>query len=402
MKASPEQQAYISEKFAALESKEDLLILLNEAKKMMYGDNYKAIRLKALNYYANPHFCKKRYTSFNIPKKNGGQRIINAPVKGLRSILRVLNFVLQAIYEPHPAATGFVQKISIVDNAQAHASKHYVYNLDLKDFFHSFDRNRVKLAFMKKPFNLRKEKNQEQLAFFLSCLCTHPFEVEGKLRTVLPQGSPTSPSITNILCLTLDRRLNGLAKRFNLNYTRYADDITFSSSHNVYNKEEFQSELTRIIEEDQHLKINPSKTRLQKTGFRQEATGLVVNEKANVRRKYVKQLRMWLYFWERYGLKKAEKIYIQDYNKEKGHVKPEQPNIENVIAGKLEFLKMVKGPDDPTYKKLHTRFSKLSNGSPRIDRILKAWDTEGLSKAIDLYYEKDKSTKELTTSNVTL
>ena len=78
-------------------------------------------------------------------------------------------------------------------------------------------------------------------------------------------------------------------------------------------KIEFQSELTRIIEEDQQLKINPSKTRLQKTGFRQEATGLVVNEKVNVRRKYIKQLRMWLYYWEKYGTKKAEQIFIKDY-----------------------------------------------------------------------------------------
>ncbi|MCG9971154.1 reverse transcriptase family protein [Christiangramia crocea] len=402
MKASPDQQTYIRKKFALLESKEDLLVLLNEAKRMMYGDECKVFRLKALNYYANPDFCKKRYTSFDIPKKNGAKRIINAPVKGLRSILRVLNFILQAVYEAHPAATGFVQEKSIVDNAQPHVDKHYVYNLDLQDFFHSFDRNRVKLGFMKKPFNLRKDRNKEQLAFFLSCLCTHPFKIDGNIKTVLPQGSPTSPTISNILCRDLDRRLKGLAKRFNLNFTRYADDITFSSSHNVYNKNEFQSELTRIIEEDQLLKINPSKTRLQKTGFRQEATGLVVNEKINVPKNYTKQLRMWLYYWEKYGTKKAEQIFTQDYLKDKGHVKPDHPEMENVLAGKLEFLKMVKGTDDPTYKKLQGRFLKLSMGSPLVDRVLKVWDEEGLNKAMELYYEKKESSEALTTTILTL
>src|SRR5690606_27764009 len=122
----------------------------------------------------------------------------------------------------------------------------------------------------------------------------------GEIKTVLPQGSPTSPILTNMLCRKLDRRLTGLAKRYNLTYTRYADDITFSSSHNIYNDEVFDKELKRIIEEDQNLVINPKKTRLQKAGYRQEATGLIVNDKVNVRKRYVKQIRMWLYYWEKY------------------------------------------------------------------------------------------------------
>ena len=361
MKANSEQKTYIREKFALLTSRKDLLVLLNEAKRMIYGEECKPILLKNLTYYADPGLCKKRYTSFSIAKKNGGERIINSPVKGFRSILRVLNFLLQAISEPHSAATGFVLERSIVDNAKAHVGKHYVYNLDLKDFFHSFDRNRVKLGFMKKPFNLNKNNDKEELAFFLSCLCTHPFEIEGKIKTVLPQGSPTSPTVTNILCKDLDRRLNGLAKKYNLRFTRYADDITFSSSHNIYNDEEFQKELQRIIEEDQELIINPTKTRLQKTVYRQEATGLIVNEKVNVKRDYVKQLRMWLYYWETYGYKKAEQLFKKDYFSNKGHVKSQLPDMKVVIAGKLEFLKMVKGEKDPTYNKLLFRYKLMLN-----------------------------------------
>jgi RNA-directed DNA polymerase len=287
MKTEKEHIDNIRSKFSALRSKEDLVSLLNEAKVLLYGEDFKPIRLKSLTYYANPEICKSRYTSFKIKKKSGGERIINAPVKGLRSILRVVNFVLQCIHEPHKAATGFVQERSIVDNARVHVGRHYVYNLDLKDFFHSFDRNRVKMGFWMEPFNLRDEK--EPIAFLLASLCTHPFNIEGEKKTVLPQGSPTSPTITNILCYKLDRRLNGLAKKFNLSYTRYADDITFSSSHNIYKDEAFQKELNRIIVEDQGLKINQKKVRNQNLAIRQEVTGLVVNDKVNVHRKYIKR-----------------------------------------------------------------------------------------------------------------
>jgi RNA-directed DNA polymerase len=102
---------------------------------------------------------------------------------------------------------------------------------------------------MYEPFNLNGDR--EFLAFLLASLCTHPIEIDGLLKTVLPQGSPTSPTLTNILCTKLDRRLTGLANRFGVTYTRYADDITFSSPHNIYSDEIFTAELKRIIEQDQ-------------------------------------------------------------------------------------------------------------------------------------------------------
>lgn len=246
------EQAHIDQiqkQFAELQSKEDLVKLLSDAKDMLYGEECKPVQLKSLTYYANPVLCKKRYQTFIIKKKSGTDRTINAPVKGLKSILRSLNFVLQCVYEPHEAATGFVLEKSIVDNAKKHVGHHYVLNMDLKDFFHTFDRNRVKMGFMFEPFNLNGDK--EPLAFLLASLCTHPFEIDGEVKTVLPQGSPTSPTLTNILCKKLDRRLTGLANRFGATYTRYADDITFSSPHNIYTDEEFNKELKRIIEEDQ-------------------------------------------------------------------------------------------------------------------------------------------------------
>lgn len=364
----------IKKQFAEMQSKEDLVKLLSFANYLLYGKECLPFQLKSLNYYSNPLLPKRRYVSFTIKKKSGADRTIHAPVKGLKSILRPLNLILQCIYGPHPSATGFVLNKSIADNAKKHVGHNYVYNLDLKDFFYSFDRNRLKLAFMYKPFNLNGER--EKLAFVLASLCTHPIEIDGEIKYVLPQGSPTSPTLTNILCSRLDRRLSGLAKRFGAVYTRYADDITFSSYHNIFKSDEnpqlnergcydnFIAELERLLQEE-GLKINPQKTRLQKSGFRQETTGLVVNEKVNVLRRYVKQIRMWLYYWEKYGYEKAEQIFIKDYFSDKGHVKKGKPNLANVIKGKLEFLKMVKGREDDTYIRLKERFDKLViNHSP--------------------------------------
>jgi len=380
----------IKKQFAELQSKEDLVKLLSDAKNMLYGEECKPVQLKSLTYYANPGICKKRYLTFTIKKKSGADRTIHAPVKGLKSILRSLNFVLQCIYEPHEAATGFVLEKSIVDNARKHVGHHYVLNMDLKDFFHTFDRNRVKVGLMYEPFNLNGDI--EPLAFLLASLCTHPFEIDGEVKTVLPQGSPTSPTLTNILCKKLDRRLNGLANRFGATYTRYADDITFSSPHNIYNDEEFNKELKRIIEEDQKLEINPKKTRLQKAGYRQEVTGLIVNDKVNVRRRYLKQIRMWLYYWEKYGYEKAEQIFKRDYIVDKANVKNMNAHLVNVLDGKLEFLKMVKGAEDGTYKGLKGRFDELTNIKESIaikkidlDSVLNVLEIKGLGDALNLF-----------------
>lgn len=366
-----------------MQTKQDLVNLLNQAKELLYGDSFAPIQLKQLTYYANPNLCKKRYISFAIKKKSGGDRIIHAPVNGLKSILRALNFVLHCIYEPNKAATGFVIGKSIVDNAKPHAGRNYVYNMDLKDFFHSFDRNRVKWGLINSPFNLRDEKTE--IAFIIACLVTHPFEIDGETKTVLPQGSPTSPTLSNVLCKGLDRKLTGLGNRFGLTYTRYADDITFSSQQNVYKTNGFKEELNRIIG-SQQLTINPRKTRLQKRGYRQETTGLLVNESVNVNRKYLRQIRMWLYYWEKYGYEKAQQIFKRDYISDKGHVKNVNAQLVNVLDGKLEFMKMVKGSEDSAYQGLKKRFDKLAGITDSIEAILDVWEQDGIKNAMNAYY----------------
>lgn len=421
MKIEQEHINQIRKQFAKLKNKEDLVSLLSEAKNMLYGEKSKPVQLKHLTYYANPKLSQIRYRTFSVKKKSGGERIINAPVKGLKAILCPLNFVFQCLYKPHISATGFVVGKSIVDNGKKHIGQNYILNIDLKDFFHSFDLYRVKFGLLRELWEMNNigeyKKNfeddfneKEKIAFLIACLCTHPIEIDGKIKNVLPQGSPTSPTLTNILCKSLDRRLQGLANRFGATYTRYADDITFSSPHNIYKREEnpilnekgayddFMSELERIIKEEK-LTINPKKTRLQKRAYRQEVTGLKVNEKVNVQRRYIKQIRMWLYYWEKYGYEKAQEIFLRDYIKDKGHVKNQNAQLMNVLAGKLDYLKMVKGAKDSTYKKLKERFDELSNP---ISLILDIWENEGIEKAMAMYYEKpdfDNNCKSTTKSD---
>jgi RNA-directed DNA polymerase len=369
MRPEPEQINFIKESFQNMKSKEDLLDLLNYSKKILFGEETVPFQLKVLTYYSNPKIALKRYTSFTIKKKSGSDRKIHAPVKGLKAIQRSLNLILQIVFTPHPAATGFISGKSIVDNASFHARSNYVYNLDLKDFFPSIDQARVWKCLQLKPFNLSMEKNRLELANIIAALCCSTMEVErpdknGELETVtknvLPQGAPTSPVISNVVCQRLDFLLSAVARRFGLRYSRYADDITFSSMHNVYQKEsDFIKELNRIIDQ-QGFQINLAKTRLQKEGYRQEVTGLIINEKGNVRSRYVKQLRSWLYYWETYGFERAYTIFLNDYIGDKGHVMKGKPNMLNVLAGKIEYLRMVKGINNPLVISLTKRYNKLT------------------------------------------
>ena len=380
-----EQISYIQTTFASLKRKESFLDLLNEVKKFMEGENATPFSLSFFTQYANPKFCEyDRYYIFKIKKKSGGERTIMAPYDTFGELLQYFNVILQTLFTPHPSATGFVLDKSIATGAQMHIGKNYVYNIDLKDFFHSFERKRVKWMFTQAPFNL-----SEPLAFLLASLCTHPIEIEGQTRIILPQGAPTSPTLTNILSYALDKKLSGLAKRFGATYSRYADDITFSSNKSIFKKEAFLSELQRIIT-SQGLTINEKKTRLQEKEYRQEVTGLIVNEKVNTYRRYVKQLRMWLYYIETYGYDKAKALFRQDYIKEKGHIKYFS-NMYNVLEGKLLYLKMVKGEQDTTYLKLQQRFDKILGLN--IEEILQTGESEGLEQMNKNYARIEKGLK---------
>ena len=348
----------IAQRVSKLQNKEDLLQLLNDIVKDELGSEHTfSFSLKQLTYYCNPNNVRGRYRHFSIPKKSGGQRIISAPSKGLSHMLYYVNIMLKAVYQPSGYAMGFVEGRSVVDNASRHIGQNYVYNTDLENFFPSIDQPRVWKRFQLAPFNF----NQQIASVLAGLCCIKEKQEDGKFIYILPQGAPTSPLITNAICDKLDRRLGGLAHRFGLHYSRYADDITFSSMHNVYQENgEFQTELKRIIE-GQNFHLNIGKTRLQKLGERQEVTGLTVSNRVNTSREYVAEIRNLLHIWEKYGYNDAFKRFYPKYKTKKGHIKKGEPMLENVLYGKLQYLKMVKGYKDPVYSALQARYDRLTS-----------------------------------------
>lgn len=265
----------IRKRISTMTTSRDLHSVLNVIKQNMakeFGVEYYPISWDDYCYFSSPRRSVRNYVSFEIPKKSGGYRHISAPVRGLKEIQKCLNYLLELIYYPKDNVTGFVRGKSIVNNASPHIGKNYIFNIDLKDFFPSIEQARVWKKLQLRPLCLTKE-----VASAIAGLCSMEIEDEkGNKRYILPQGSPTSPMLSNIVCERLDWKLSGVARRFGLTYTRYADDITFSSMHNVYQHDgDFCKELRHIIAEE-HFTINTSKVKLQKRGGHQEVTGLVM------------------------------------------------------------------------------------------------------------------------------
>lgn len=393
---SSEDIIEIKKRFEKMNDLKEFCNLLNHCYNILFSEESIFVNEVILLKFANQK-SQDRYHYFEIKKKDGSTRIIHAPNTELKVLLKCLNLIFHSIFVPHYAAYGFIYGKSVLDNAKIHCKNNYVFNLDIKDFFSSIEIGRILKRFNYPPFNLNKDNGREIIGNYIGWLACEEIELEkevnGKLhktrRKVLPQGSPLSPILTNIICERLDYKLTGVAKRFNVTYSRYADDITFSSMHNVYQEKSiFRNEVEKIIEE-QYFSINPKKTRLQKRNVRQKVTGIVVNEKVNVTRNYIKLLRLWLSMWEKYGAEKAYQLFINSYIKEKGftkHIGSTPIFMENVIEGKLNYLRMVKGENSSTYQNLLERFNRLSIKNTKINKVLDLWEFEGIEKAIDYFY----------------
>lgn len=245
------------------------------------------------------------YIRFKIPKKTGGDRVISAPMPRLKKAQHwILTNILEKV-ELHPAAHGFRMGRSIVSNAQPHVGSEAIINFDLKDFFPSISYKRVKGLFLSLGY-------AESTATIFSLICTEPdieeVELDGKTYYVaqsdrhLPQGAPTSPAITNILCRRLDRRLTEMAEKCGFVYTRYADDLTFSASGDRLRHICNILRRTESIIEHEGFAINEEKTRILRHSQQQEVTGVIVNHKPNVDKKTLKKFRATLYQIEKDGL----------------------------------------------------------------------------------------------------
>ena len=228
------------------------------------------------------------YTEFEIPKKSGEPRRICAPTGDLKGVQRQLADALwehqKSIYEelgikPN-ISHAFEEGKSIITNAKIHRNKRIVINVDLSDFFDSIHIGRVCGFFEKnKHFNLPHEP-----AITIAQLACY----QGKL----PQGAPTSPIITNLVCQVLDMHLLSFAKRYRLDYTRYADDITFSTNNRAFLEtwDSFYAELEKKIRKA-GFSLNEKKTRITYRDSKQVVTGLVVNKKISVDHAYCRKVR---------------------------------------------------------------------------------------------------------------
>ncbi len=269
------------------------LTILKSAETLHAVADLLGFKASALSFILYKKPSASKYKQFDIPKRYGGTRQICAPSPDLKLLQRRLSDLLQNCVEEINEANGlddkishgFKRKRSIITNAKEHRNRNYVFNVDLTDFFGGINFGRVRGFFMKdKNFSLHQD-----VATVLAQIACH--------ENALPQGSPCSPIISNLIGHVLDIHLVRLASRNGCTYSRYADDLTFST-----NKTEFPSCIAKRTVGEEHqwspgndlarlvkksgFEINPLKTRMQYRDSRQEVTGLVVNRKVNVRSEY--------------------------------------------------------------------------------------------------------------------
>jgi RNA-directed DNA polymerase len=257
-------------------------------------------------YYAK----KNQYKTIEIPKNNGtGNRTLSIPSNDLKYIQRwILDNILYKV-DISTHAVGFVKGKSVVENASYHVNQEFILKMDIKNFFPSITANRV--------FGLFKSLGySSSVAITLTNLCTY--------NDSLPQGAPTSPYISNLICRKLDMRLEKLCYKRNLKFSRYADDITISGGRKVKSTINY---VEKILEEEGFL-VNDHKTRTIFKSQRQQVTGIVVNEKLSVPNYIYRVLRQEIYYMNKFG--------VQSHLSEKGlknksHVREHYYGLANYI-----------------------------------------------------------------------
>lgn len=289
------------------------------------------------------------YIHYTIPKKKSGKREIYAPQEDLKRHQKRLNYFLQGYYlcscpnEVH----GFViqpnylgKACNILENAKPHVKKKYVLNIDLKDFFPSISAKRVKELFLSDIFNFN-----EQISTALTLLTTY----QGKL----PIGAPTSPVLSNFICLALDKDLLEFSIVHELTYTRYADDLTFSSNFLITS--DHILDIINIIHKHR-FKINEKKLRLQTSNQKQSVTGLTVNDQVNVNRKLLKKTRAMLHDLTTNGIDIATQRHF-NLKSITGYELKEK--FIHRLEGYINFIGQVRGKHDMLYMKQKSVFDKF-------------------------------------------
>lgn len=288
--------------------------------------------LKWLTYHRKTSTIN-HYTYFTIPKKNGGRREISAPKTKLKHAQTWIKDNILNCLPIHTIAYGFVMGRNTIDNAKNHVGKAAVVKLDLKDFFPSISFKRVKGLFQSFGYS-------PAISTLFALLCTEPPRKEvlfadktyhvAMADRQLPQGACTSPAITNLLCRRLDEKLTHLAASKGFQYTRYADDLTFSCDETAIKQIGSLLSTVRSVIHFEGFTINEEKTRVLRSARRQRVTGIVVNQKPNLSRKELRNFKALLYNVEKHGL------VAENHRK--------HPNFWAYINGYVSYVQMVR-PD---------------------------------------------------------
>ncbi|EOZ7588106.1 retron Ec67 family RNA-directed DNA polymerase/endonuclease [Enterobacter hormaechei] len=276
---------------------------------------------------------ENQYTRFTIKKKSGGEREIFSPHEKLKDIQKRLSNLLYICQSEisdknntnYNLSHGFEKNKTIITNAERHKNKTTILNVDIENFFPSFNFGRIRGFFIANQ-NFKLHPNIATIIAQIACL-------DGKL----PQGSPCSPVITNLICRILDFRLSKLAVAYGCSYSRYADDLTFSTNKKSLPEalvsNEAENEVGEILVNEIHragFTLNHKKSRVSRCTSRQQVTGLTVNNKINVSREYIKNTRAMahtLYF---------EGAYI--INDKDG--KPRKGSLDE-LEGRFSFIDMI-------------------------------------------------------------
>lgn len=228
-------------------------------------------------------FCREEskienhYRVFRIRKKNGSSRVIHAPRTYLKVVQWwILDNILSRVHVDDNVF-GFVPSRNIVQNAQFHFGAKHILNVDIKDFFPSITISQTQSVF----FEMGYDKEVSDMLAQICCL-------NGRV----PQGAPTSPAIGNIVLRDLDRHLTKISSQKKIKYSRYADDLTFSSKYWI--EDAFLSTISGAVKESGFC-VNPKKIRFAGPGDRLEVTGVVINEKIQPSRRWRRTVRAKLH-----------------------------------------------------------------------------------------------------------
>ena len=264
-----------------------------------------------------PNERLRHYRYHWVPKRSGGARLIEAPKPVLKHAQRVVLRELLERVPVHPAAHGFRSGRSALTHAGGHVQRKVVIRLDLEDFFAAVGAGRIYGIF-------RTCGYPEPVAHVLTALVTNAVPAAVRAAAAapeaaerrpayrrllahlahphLPQGAPTSPALANLAAFSLDRRLAGLASAAGLAYSRYADDLAFSSvSARPTQATNRLVDSVTAIARDEDFRVNPWKTSVQRAGRRQWVAAVVVNQRPNVERRQYDLLKATLHNAARHG-----------------------------------------------------------------------------------------------------